>query len=199
MELSPELRPYIEAANRSPLREKLSQKLGRPLIREGEVKPGDIAPVIAMSQHGTLASYPMAFGFPVKTGNLILNARSETACEKPMFREAWQRRRCIVPASWYYEWQHFIRRDGKKKTGSKYMFQPAGSKVTWICGLYRIEDGLPYFVILTRNSSDELRSIHDRMPLILPSSAIRDWIDPGLDPKDILDLAVTDLIYEKAE
>ena len=99
MELSPELRPYIEAARRSPLQEKMVIKLGRPFTTEGEVGPGAIAPVIATSQKGKLAAYPMVFGFPVKTGSLVLNARSETVSEKPMFKESWDRRRCIIPAS----------------------------------------------------------------------------------------------------
>ena len=199
MELSPELRPYIEAANRSPLKERLWQKTGRQLITEGEVRPGDIAPVIATNQKGFPSSYPMAFGFPTETGNLILNARSETAGEKYMFKEAWARCRCIIPTSWYYEWQHYVLQDGRKKTGDKYMFRSVDSKVTWICGLYRIDGGLPHFVILTKNAPEEIRAIHGRMPVILPASAVRDWIDPAADPAAILDQTVCGLAYEKAQ
>ena len=199
MELSPELRPYIEAARRSPLNEKMTVKLGRKMITEGEIKPGDIAPVIATSRKGTPASYPMTFGFPSATGSLILNARSETASQKPMFREAWSRRRCIVPASWYYEWQHFILPDGRKKAGDKYMFQPADSNVTWMCGLYRIDDGIPCFVILTRSASGDPAKIHDRMPLILPAGAVRQWINPASEPEALMGMLLSDMVYEKAE
>lgn len=197
MELSPELRPYIEAAGRSPLREKMVNKIGQGMVSEGEVKPGDIAPIIATSQKGNLAAFPMVFGFPVKTGNLVLNARSETASQKPMFSEAWSRRRCIVPASWYYEWEHLVRGDGKKKTGDRYMFQPENSTATWMCGLYRIDDGFPYFVILTRDAVGDLKKIHDRMPLILPGSAVSQWIDPAIKPEGLLNLAITEMVYEK--
>jgi len=199
MELSPELRPYIEAANHSPLREKMVTRIGRGMITEGEVKPGDIAPVIATSQKGSPAAFPMLFGFPSRTGNLVLNARAETAAEKPMFKEAWSRRRCIVPASWYYEWEHFVRPDGRKKTGDKYMFQPAGSNAAWICGLYRIDDGIPCFVILTRNAVNGLTKIHDRMPLLLPPSAIRQWINPSANPQDLMPMLLSELVFEKAE
>ena len=198
MELSPELRPYIEAAGRSSLLEKMTVKLGRPLITGGDVKPADIAPVIATDRKGSMSAFPMVFGFPVKTGSLVLNARTETAGEKPMFREAWNRRRCIIPASWYYEWEHMVRQDGKKETGAKYMFQPEGSPAVWMCGLYRIDDGIPYFVILTRDAADDIKGIHDRMPLIMPFSAVRSWIDPVSRPEDLLKLAVTDVIFEKA-
>ena len=150
MELSPELRPYIEAANRSPLRDKMVIKLGRAFTTEGEVGPEAIAPVIATSQKGKLAAYPMVFGFPVKTGD-------------------------------------------------KYMFQPHGSNAAWMCGLYRMdEDSFPYFVILTRDATEEIRLIHDRMPLILPASAVPLWINPGSKPAELLGLAVNDLVYEKA-
>ena len=81
MELSPELRPYIEAANISPLRDKMAANLGRVLVTQGEVKPGDIAPVIATSRKGRMAAYPMVFGFPARAGRLVLNARLETAAE----------------------------------------------------------------------------------------------------------------------
>lgn len=198
MELSPELRPYIEAANRSPLKDSMITRLGRPLKTQGEISPGDLVPVIATSQKGFLAAYPMAFGFRAKTGNLILNARTETAGQKPMFRESWARRRCIIPASWYYEWEHLVRSDGKKKTGDKYMFQPENSPVTWLCGLYRIDDGIPYFVILTRDAADEIRAIHDRMPLIMPSSAVSQWINPYSNPDNLVKMALTNLMVEKA-
>jgi len=197
MELSPELRPYVEAAYRSPLREKMITRFGRQMITEGEVRPGDIVPVIATSQKGNPAVYPMVFGFPTKTGNLVLNARTETAAQKPMFREAWSRRRCIIPASWYYEWEHLVHGDGKKKTGDKYMFQSENSQITWLCGLYRIDEGFPCFVILTKDAPDEVRKIHDRMPLIIPSGAVSRWIDPASDPKEFPQLAVNHLFYEK--
>lgn len=199
MELSPELRPYIEEAERSVLKDKMIVKFARPLITSGEVKPQDIVPVIATSRNGTKSAFPMMFGFRAPTGALVLNARSESASQKPMFKDAWSHRRCIIPASWYYEWQHFSGSGGAKKTGDKYLFQTAGSSVTWICGLYRIEDGIPFFVILTRDAPEEIRSIHDRMPLILPSGAVDSWIDPYKKPDELLNTAVTDLIYAKAQ
>ena len=130
---------------------------------------------------------------------LLMNARTETAGQKPSFRESWRRRRCIVPASWYFEWEHLKRNDGQTGTGEKYMLQPKNSGMTWLCGLYRIENGLPEFVILTREPGDEIRFIHDRMPLILPERCIDDWIRPGTRPEDLLPEALTEMVYEKAD
>ncbi|MBQ7429382.1 MAG: SOS response-associated peptidase family protein [Butyrivibrio sp.] len=68
----------------------------------------------------------------------------------------------------YFEWEHFKSADGKVKTGDKYAIQPRDCTVTWLCGLYRIEDGYPVFVVLTKEPTAELSKIHDRMPLMLP-------------------------------
>ena len=73
-----------------------------------------------------------------------------------------------------------------KKTGDKFMIQPKGATITWLCGLYRMENGLPTFVILTKEPSEEIRFIHDRMPLIMPQSFVGDWIKPENSPADLL-------------
>lgn len=78
------------------------------------------------------------------------------------------------------------------------MIQSKGSTVTWLCGLYRIEEGLPHFVILTREPGEKIRFIHDRMPLIMPEQMIDSWINPGRKPEELLEYSLTDVIYEKA-
>ena len=69
--------------------------------------------------------------------------------------------------------------------------------VTWLCGLYRIEDTFPVFTVLTREPSEELSRIHDRMPLIMPKERIDEWISPASKPEDLLSYALTDMIMEK--
>ena len=138
----------------------------------------------------------MKWGFQLKS--LVVNARAETAAERPLFRESWQSRRCAVPASCYFEWEHLTAPDGKKKTGTKSRLQQGETPVTWLCGLYRMEEGVPCFVILTRDPGENIRFIHDRMPLILPESAVADWIRPETRPEDLLSLARTDLLFRPA-
>ena len=201
VELSPELRPIIEAARRSVLAGRMVHHLGRPAVKEGEMRPTDIGAVIATTARGEPGYFPMVWGFtsPV-SGAPLVNCRVETADSKPFWKESWTRRRCIVPASWYYEWEHFTTSSGAKKTGSKYTIQPAGSAVTWLAGLYRIEDGYPHFAVLTRTPSPELLRIHDRMPVILPESAINTWISPMTAPDQLKDMAavsLTDMVAEK--
>ena len=190
LEESPELRPIIEEMNRSPLAGKVFPRTA--LRSSGEIRPSEVAPVVAPDRAGRRAVFPMKWGFSGKSP--VFNARVETAASRPMFRDSWQSRRCAVPASCYFEWEHLLSPDGRKKTGGKYRLQQ-DSALTWLCGLYRMEGGLPCFVILTREPGENIRFIHDRMPLILPESAVGDWIRPDAYPEDLLSLAQTDLLF----
>ena len=201
MEMSPELRPIIEEANRSTLKDRIVDKLGRPLITEGEVRPTNIVPVIAPNRSGARTVFPMVWGFTLpRSSSPLVNARVESASTKPTFKESWERRRCIIPASYYFEWEHLINAATRKaKTGDKYMIQPEESAVTWIAGLYRIEDisgiQVPVFTILTREPSEEIRFIHDRMPVILPGESVDNWIKPDSKPDEIIKDAMTDMVF----
>ena len=190
---SPELRPIVEEMNRSPLMRKWQDKA--KVKSYGEIFPTDVVPVIAPNRSGLRTVYPMKWGYSGKS--LLMNARSETAAEKPTFRDDWARHRCIVPASWYFEWEHYPGSDGKKHTGDKYMIHPKDSAVTWLCGLYRIENGLPVFVILTREPGEALRFLHDRMPLIMPEELVTEWIRPDRKAEELLPRALTDMDFEK--
>ena len=190
---SPELRPIVEEMNRSPLMRKWQDKA--KVKSYGEIFPTDVVPVIAPNRSGLRTVYPMKWGYSGKS--LLMNARSETAAEKLTFRDDWARHRCIVPASWYFEWEHYPGSDGKKHTGDKYMIHPKDCAVTWLCGLYRIENGLPVFVILTREPGEALRFLHDRMPLIMPEELVTEWIRPDRKPEELLPRALTDLDFEK--
>jgi len=179
-------------------------RAGSAILTSGEIRPTNVIPVIAPNKDGERTVFPMKWGFQIPGRSLIVNARVETADTKPTFREAWRGHRCIVPASWYYEWDH-IQVKGKKKAGSKYAVQPVDAAVTWLAGLYRIEMGYagfryPVFSVLTRNPSPELLKIHDRMPVILPEDAISRWISPELshaEIRDIADHSLTEMIAEK--
>lgn len=196
------LAPIIKTALETKLAGRFQIEYSKPMVTEGEVRPTDVAPVIAPGKDGKRAVFPMKWGFSVQIdGKLkpVVNARVETASEKELFKEAWLRHRCIIPASWYIEWEHTKDPNGKTTTGDKYVIQSDGDVMTWMCGLYRIVDGFPEFVVLTRTPVGELAKIHDRMPVILPEDRIDEWIDPFADPDALLSHTLTDMIAEKAQ
>ena len=172
-------------------------KAGSAVLTSGEMRPTNVVPVIASDRNGRRSAFPMKWGFRIPGRSIVVNARTETAAERPAFRESWRKRRCIIPASWYYEWEHLVSSNGRKKTGDKFMIQPEGSCVTWLAGLYRIEDELPVFTVLTREPTEELRRIHDRMPLIMPGDMIDEWIRPDSRPEEMIRYAVTDMVMDR--
>ncbi len=202
MEMSPQLRPIVEKAKSSSLAAKMRDRLGKPLKTEGEIRPTDMVPVIAPDRNGDRAVFPMVWGYTIPGLNRpVVNARIETAPVKPVWRDGWLSHRCIIPASYYFEWEHIPGPDGRMKAGSKYMIQPEGTDITCLAGLYRLEEfremQYPVFTILTTEPTEELQKLHDRMPLILPPSAIDDWIRPDTRAEQIAQQAVTALCLER--
>ncbi|THB70765.1 MAG: SOS response-associated peptidase [Desulfovibrio sp.] len=117
-------------------------------------------------------------------GNRLINARSETAAEKPSFRAAFKRRRCLVPATAFYEWQK--NPDGKQPFAINLTDQEAFA----MAGLWEhwsAPDGsdLFTFTILTTEPNELLAPIHNRMPVILPEESWAPWLDPATDPKEL--------------
>ena len=189
----------IREINRTKLAELFSAANQPPITQGGEIVPSSVVPVIASSKTGERKVFPMKWGFSQpsaagRSGTLLINARSETAAEKPTFREAWQKHRCVIPASGYYEWEH----DAKKKPGQKYRIHPAGKDHVWLAGLYRMEAGIPAFVILTRQADDSLAWMHDRMPLMLPEEDVGQWINPETEPESIVRKSLTQMLWEQA-
>ncbi len=196
LEESNELKPIVDQMMKSSLVIKWYKSYAAPIKSAGEIRPADLAPVIAMNRSGKKSVFPMKWGFTEKT--LLMNARVETAAAKPTFKEAWERHRCIIPASYYFEWEHITSNDGKKHTGDKYLIQPKGSQITWLCGLYRFEKDMPVFTILTKEADEGIRFIHDRMPLIMPDHLVDEWIRLEADPKSLIKESVKEMIAEKA-
>ena len=195
-----ELTAIIEAVKKSPLYNNFIARSGKPVITNGEVRPTDIAPVIAPSKKGIPTVYPMRWGFKNPDhDSTLFNARLETAGTKPTFKDAWNSHRCIIPANYYFEWKHYKDINGNVKTGQKYAIQPSGATVTYLCGLYRIENDFPVFVILTKEPSEQIKALHDRMPLILPREKIDEWINPESLPANLLKYAITDMVFEPVE
>jgi putative SOS response-associated peptidase YedK len=106
-----------------------------------------------------------------------INARAETAWEKPSFREAFSRRRCLIPATGFYEWQRTAA--GKRRP---WLFALGSGRPFAFAGLWEppARDGAPpTCAILTTAPNDVTRPVHDRMPVILSPESYPRWLDPA--------------------
>lgn len=160
-------------------------------LKTGEIFPSDVAPVIATGKDRTPGVFPMRWGFALPGGGMVINARSETAAARPMFRESARLRRCLVPATDYYEWAHG---EGRKV---KYAIRPAGSEMLYMGGLYIVppETPLACFVILTRPTAGRIAFIHDRMPVIVPKDRIDRWLSPQVGFDALMTETAGDMEY----
>ena len=115
-------------------------------------------------------------------GNRMINARAETIAEKPAFRTAFQRRRCLITADGYYEW----RKSGGRK--QPYYFRMRDERPFTFAGLWECWAGaesagggpLETCTIITTRANELSRPIHDRMPAILQEAGYDVWLDPAV-------------------
>ncbi len=163
------------------------------IVKTGEIFPNDTVPVIANTKTLTPAPFAMTWGYKMHDGKLIINARSETAADKPLFRDGMQQRRCLLPASNYFEWE----KRGNEKV--KYAIKPVNLDMFYIAGLYRIEGNQARCTILTRSPADSISFIHDRMPVLLHKEAVQDWLNPKYDATDVIKAAITDVSFAPVE
>ena len=135
-----------------------------------EVFPSANVPIIASTENKIKHEF-FVWGFPgFHKKELIINARSETAAQKPTFKQAMLHRRCVVPSTGFYEWSH----DSQKK---KYKFNLPEQENLYMAGIWNEYEGEKHFVILTTAANQSMAPIHNRMPLILPKELIRSWIN----------------------
>jgi putative SOS response-associated peptidase YedK len=113
-----------------------------------------------------------------RTRHLLINARAEGIETKPSFRGAVRHRRCIVPASGFYEW-------GRQGTGKQpYFVRPAEDEVFALAGIWEHREEqqggtLETVAIITTSANELMRPIHDRMPVILGKEDVAAWIAPA--------------------
>jgi putative SOS response-associated peptidase YedK len=128
-------------------------------------------------------------------GSRMINARVETAHEKPAFRRAFARRRCVLPADGYYEW--YAREEGGKQP---FFIRPSDGGMLAMAGLYEIwrpdpdapaEEWLLTCTVITTEATDDVGHIHERMPMLVERERFDAWLDPALtDARDVRSLLV---------
>jgi putative SOS response-associated peptidase YedK len=113
-------------------------------------------------------------------GNRMINARCETVIEKPAYRAAWKRRRCLIPADGYFEWKT----TGKVK--QPFLIEPSDGSLMALAGLYEenskvTPDGssIRSCTLLTTGANSVTSRIHDRMPVLIDPADFDAWMDPS--------------------
>ena len=176
---------------------KSEREAGLLLLKNGEVFPTDHVPTLDAS-----GPRVMRWGFARFDGKgKVINARSETALEKSMFRAPMttnagiaQTGRCLIPASGYFEWET------REKQKIKYKLRPAREGLFTFAGLYRSEVGsdTPVFVILTAPAAQGISFIHERMPLILPPEQREAWLHQPDAAARLLEEGTQEIEFEPA-
>ena len=117
----------------------------------------------------------------------MINARAETVAEKPAYRRAFAKRRCMIPADGYYEWQA-VSEEGKKRKQPYFIYRTDGESLAF-AGIYELwrDETVPSdhehawlwtAAIITTQATDDVGQIHDRMPMVITREHWADWLDP---------------------
>ncbi|QSX07877.1 SOS response-associated peptidase [Alkalibacter rhizosphaerae] len=164
-----------------------SKAVGNPIdLKTGEIFPTNVVPVLTKD-----VPQAMAWGFKGFQGKgHLINARVETANQKPTFRTPYSQNRCLIPASWFFEWRTVDKKKEKYAIGKK--------EPIYMAGLYRMEKDLelPVFVILTMPASPSISFIHDRMPVIVPKEHREAWLDQAPPVGDLMDISTKELQWK---
>jgi putative SOS response-associated peptidase YedK len=126
-------------------------------------------------------------------GGRLINARAETVASKPAFRRAFAKRRCIIPADGYYEWQA-VSDGGKQRKQPYFIYRTDGNSLAF-AGIYELwrDETVPAdalladpgrgwlwtAAIITTQATDDVGQIHDRMPMVIRPEHWADWLDPA--------------------
>jgi putative SOS response-associated peptidase YedK len=158
------------------------------------VAPGQLVPVVRVDDEGRRALVHHRWGLvpswakDPSIGHRMINARSETVGEKPAFRSAFRRRRCLVPADGFYEWS------GPKKARRAHWIR-VGDGLFAIAGLFECwhppppsgdasNEPLWTCTLLTTEANAAIRPLHDRMPVVIEQRDYEAWLDPTLDERE---------------
>jgi len=174
--------PVIPDFNVAPTKQVVAVVERHPRDAEGTVDPDASERALRLLRWGLVPFWAK----DPKVGAKMINARAETAAEKPAFRRALASRRCLLPADGWYEWQR-----GPEHKQPYYTHYRDGSSLA-LAGLWEFwkpkqdpdneyPDGLVTCSVLTTDAVGLLAQVHDRMPLVLPPSAWDAWLDPDAD------------------
>lgn len=162
---------FTEEENQEIMRivKSIDNKYPQNNMKQGEIFPTNTAPILCLEQNQIKPELSV-WGFPrFGAKGVIINARSESADSRPMFRKSLHTRRCVVPSTGFYEWSQ----NGLK---TKYRFNLPNDPALYMAGLFNEFNGENRFVILTTDANNSIADVHNRMPVILQKTMAEDWI-----------------------
>ncbi|MDF7800497.1 SOS response-associated peptidase [Pontiellaceae bacterium B1224] len=174
---------FTQTKSREEILEQLAEMELPPLFHgRYNIAPTQTVAVIRQQNPNTVDECIWGFENP-RSGATVINARSETLSERPMFKNLLYTNRCLIPADGFYEWK------GKQP----YYFQTLEKQLFAFAGLW--QNGR--CVIITRAADRNMQGIHDRMPIILPTNKWTTWLAPDIKSK--LTIVSLDLTYSPPE
>jgi len=148
------------------------------------VAPTHTMPVVGANEDGHRTIRPFRWGLlpfwakEQKVSYSMINARGESVDSKKSYKGSFKRKRCLVPASGFYEWT------GKKGNKTPYYIYPTHEELFSFAGIYNVwespeGDKVPTYSIITTQANKKMSELHDRMPVMLLEEEWDEWLDPG--------------------
>lgn len=156
------------SSNLEELQNEFSNEISGNFPAKYNISPGQSPVVISLKKNNFYLN-KIHWGFKVpKLGKLVINARSETIIEKPLFKNLLLQNRCLIPANSWFEW------DNEKKP---YLIKHKKNDIIAFAGLQRIEENQESsFVIITADAEKDLKKIHNRTPLVINKENFLFWL-----------------------
>ncbi len=160
---------------------------GSLVMHTGDVTPA-MSPIVFSAEkngnRGDIRVSNMYWGLTGKDKKLVINARAESVLDKPMFADNMEHRRCVMPASAFYEWD---------KDKNKVTFYREDKKPIYLAGFYGLSENRDSFTILTTAANESMIKVHDRMPLMIDKDMVRDWLYDKEAAKEMLGMKMLQL------
>ena len=185
-------RYFFDGETASVIEKELRLKSGSVAMKAGDVTPAMSPLVLTKTKDSTseeLRVTDMFWGITGRDKKLVINARAESAQEKPMFSESFMHRRCIVPSSGFYEWD---------KDRNKVTFLRTDNSPIYLAGLYQLSDNKDSFAILTTSANESMIKVHDRMPLMIDKNDVTSWLYDDMAAKEMLHMEMP-LLHSRVE
>ena len=194
----------------------VSRKFGDGATKSGEIFPTNIAPILTLEDY-RLSPTPVSWGFHKwDSKGVIINARSESALQKPMFSKPLLTRRCVIPSTGFFEWAYLREPEQQMSLFSmaetmpspkgrkmKLLFNVPGKAMLYMAGMidtFTDKDGnhRDAFCILTTAANASMAPFYDRMPVILTERERENWIESETFMREVLGREGPDLEWRLA-